>query len=70
MKEGTGRKGARVDASDAPPKSGVTPAIQVPDPVDLPDYSPVTENFPYPEGVISRMAVGAAPRPSTTMARW
>jgi len=69
MKEGTGRKGARVDASDAPPKSGVTPAIQVPDPVDLPDYSPVTENFPYPDDVISHTAVGPSPCPRIATGR-
>jgi hypothetical protein len=70
MKEGTGRKGARLDASDAPPKSGVTPSMHAVGGVDLSDYSPVTENFPYPEGVISRMAVGAPLCPCTTMGRW
>jgi hypothetical protein len=66
----TGRKGARMDASDAPRRSGVTLSVELSDRVDLSDYSPVTENFPYPEGVISRMAVGASPCPCTTMSRW
>jgi hypothetical protein len=65
-----GPEGSWLDASDVPPTCGVTPAAQPPDPAHLLDYSPVTRNFPYPEDVISQLAVGASPCPSTTMGHW
>jgi len=65
-----GLEGPWLDASDAPSRRGVTPTVQRPDPVHLPDYSPVTRNFPYPEDVISELAAGVSPCPSTKVGRW